>query len=259
MSRGDELALGDDAHRIVEVAQHPQDLAGDPELALDRLVGIGVGPHGDDVGAVFRRSEFGRQQLRGIGLEQDPGFEIEAGREAEIGVRRPREAVDAAVLTAAIGIDRPVEADIGRGVARDDGARGVARQRRAQRRQLVVLRRLPGSFRLPSVGRADPPLAVEAARFVAERAAAAMDGFGDRIVGIIGRNGRPHDRTTVRTNRERVKRSIRSGSTESLRARSIDRCAHRYGPSSPDRVRRRSIVWGPRDRADCASAPAIEP
>ena len=202
-------ALGDDAHGIVELAQHTEDLAGDLQLALDRLVGIGVGAHGDHVGAVFRRGELRREQLGGVGLEQDLGLEIEAGREAEIGVGRPREAVDAAVLAAAIGIDRAVEADVGRGVARDDGARGVARQCRAQRRQFLIIRRIDRGFGLPAVGRANASLAVETARLVRERAAAAMHGFGDRIVGIVGRNGRPHDGSTVRTNSERVKSSIR--------------------------------------------------
>ena len=160
----DELALGDDAHGIVELAQHAEDLAGDLQLALDRLVGIGVGAHGDHVGPVFRRGELGVQKLGGVGLEQDLGLEIEAGREAEIGVGRPREAVDAAMLAAAIGIDRAVEADVGRGVARDDGARGVARQRRAQRRQFLIVHRVDRGFGLPAIGRANAPLAVEAAR-----------------------------------------------------------------------------------------------
>jgi len=50
---------------------------------------------------------------------------------------RPREAVDAAVLAAAIGIDRAVEADVGRVVAGDDLARGVDRNRGLERRQFL--------------------------------------------------------------------------------------------------------------------------
>jgi hypothetical protein len=37
-----------------------------------------------------------------------------------IGVRRPGEAIDAAVLAAAIGVDRAVKADVGRVVAGQD-------------------------------------------------------------------------------------------------------------------------------------------
>jgi len=38
-------------------------------------------------------------------------------------VCRPRKAIDAAVLATAVGVDRPVEGDIGRFVPRDDGPR----------------------------------------------------------------------------------------------------------------------------------------
>ena len=204
-----QMVLGDDAHRIVEVAQHAQDLARDLELALDRLIGIGVGAHGHHVGPVLRRGELGHEQLGGVGLEQDLGLEVEAGRQAEIGVRRPREAVDAAVLAAAIGIDRAVERHVGRGVAREDGARGIARQRRAQRRQLVVFRRLARCLGLPAVGRADALLAVVAARLVGQRAAAVMHRLGDRIVGIIGRIFRPHGQADSE-NKQRTSQAIHS-------------------------------------------------
>src|SRR5690606_27069806 len=50
-------------------------------------------------------------------------FEIEARRHAHIGVRRPCEAIDAAMLAAAIGIDGAVERNVGGTVAGDDGAR----------------------------------------------------------------------------------------------------------------------------------------
>ena len=43
----DQMRLGDDADRMVRPAQHLEDAAGDAELALDRLVGVGVGAHGD--------------------------------------------------------------------------------------------------------------------------------------------------------------------------------------------------------------------
>src|SRR5262249_14331424 len=68
-------------------------------------------------------------------------FEVEAGREAEVGVGRPREAVDAAVLAAAIRVDRAVEADIGRLVAGDDFAARVDADAGRKRRQ--VFKTLP--------------------------------------------------------------------------------------------------------------------
>ena len=48
-----------------------------------------------------------------------------------VGVRRPRVAVDAAVLAPLVGIDRLRERDVGRLVARDDRARALDRHRRA--------------------------------------------------------------------------------------------------------------------------------
>ncbi len=50
-------------------------------------------------------------------LEELPPFRT------EVQVERPREAVDAAMLAAAVGIDRAVEGNVGRFVASDDGAR----------------------------------------------------------------------------------------------------------------------------------------
>ena len=62
------------------------------------------------------------KQLGGIGLGHDFGFEIEAAAEAEVFVVGPGEAVDAAVFAAAIGVEGPVEGDVGgRGDAVDDG------------------------------------------------------------------------------------------------------------------------------------------
>ena len=46
-------------------------------------------------------------------LEQQLGLEIEPWRQAEIGVRRPREAVHATMLATPIGIDGAVERHVG--------------------------------------------------------------------------------------------------------------------------------------------------
>ena len=58
----------------------------------------------------------------------------EARREVVMRVRRPCIAVDAAVLATLVGIDRAVEADVGRVVARDDRARLLDRHRGGERR-----------------------------------------------------------------------------------------------------------------------------
>ena len=54
-------------------------------------------------------------------LANSARFEIEPGGEPHIGVARPGVAIEAAVLAAAIGVDRPVESDVRRLVAGDDG------------------------------------------------------------------------------------------------------------------------------------------
>src|SRR5450755_938050 len=79
-------------------------------------------------------------------------------------MRRPRKAVNTAVLATAVGIDRTVEADIGRVVAGDDLARGIHRDRGLERRQLVKA--------LPAVIERDARFSFEAAADVGLRAAA---------------------------------------------------------------------------------------
>ena len=81
------------------------------------------------------------EQLVRVRLGEQLRFEIEAGREPHVGVGRAREAVDAAVLAATIGIDRAVERNVGRVVAGDDTAGGVDRDGGLERRQ--VLEALP--------------------------------------------------------------------------------------------------------------------
>src|SRR3979409_658658 len=77
---------------------------------------------------------------------------------------RPREAVDAAMLAAPVGVDRPIEADIGRVVAGNDLARGIDGDRGLERRQFIEA--------LPAVIERDPRFGLEPAAFVGLRAAA---------------------------------------------------------------------------------------
>ena len=120
--------------------------------------------------------KLAREQLRRVGLGEDARFEIGAGRKTEIGVRRPREAIDAAMLATLVRIDRAVEGYIGRGVARDDGARGIAQHLGLQRRRLLVRGR-------PAVVDQHPGLALVAAGCVRPRAATAQGpGVGGYVV-----------------------------------------------------------------------------
>ncbi len=85
------------------------------------------------------RAQFLGQQRGGIGLGEQPGFEIHPRRHAQIGVGGPGEAIDAAMLAAAIGIDRLVEGNVRRLVAGDDGAGGVVDDFGAQRGRGVII------------------------------------------------------------------------------------------------------------------------
>src|SRR5690606_25757335 len=58
-------------------------------------------------------------------LDEDDALEVEAGREAQVLVRRPGVAVGAAVLTAAVWVDAEVEADVRAVVAGYRRPRGV--------------------------------------------------------------------------------------------------------------------------------------
>ena len=70
-----------------------------------------------------RPGELVPEALGRIALRNDDPLEIEARRQIEIGMGGTGEAVDAAMLAAAIGIDRLLERDVGRVVRRDDLAR----------------------------------------------------------------------------------------------------------------------------------------
>src|SRR5690606_27805708 len=120
-----QRALGHQPERVAELGQHLDQFAGDPVAALDRLVGVGVHAQRDRRAAVALAREFGAQAFGGIGLGEQPGLEVQPRRQVHPRVRRARVAVHAAVLAAAVGIDRLVEAEVGRLVAADDAARGL--------------------------------------------------------------------------------------------------------------------------------------
>ncbi|MNT92364.1 hypothetical protein D3C72_2336300 [compost metagenome] len=72
---------------------HLENAAGQLVRALGRLVGVGIGAHGDGLGPVVPGRQFGAQRLHGIGLDIDVAFEIDPRRMPEIGMGRPGEAI----------------------------------------------------------------------------------------------------------------------------------------------------------------------
>ena len=177
--------LGDDHHRMSALGEHLEDGAGDSEVALHRLVGVGVGSERHRGALVAGLRELRAQQRRRVGLEHEPGLEVESGRESEVRVARPRIAVDAPVLAAAVRVDGPVEGKVGRVVPGDDGAARVGREGGAELRRRKVV---PVAIPIPSVVAAFRPIvtpavvevlsceSLEPAAGVAERAASLVDG-----------------------------------------------------------------------------------
>src|SRR5206468_10568621 len=93
-------------------------------------------------------------------LIKEPALEIEPWRQPEIGMARPRVAIDTAMLTAAVRVDRPVETNVRRVVASDDRPRRIHGQCRGQRHRLLVCR-------APAVVQGDALFGFEASAVVA--------------------------------------------------------------------------------------------
>src|SRR5437588_184076 len=73
-----------------KAVEHFEYATHDLMLALDRLVGIGVGANRDGARNIVGRRELAFEQLCRVGFGKQFRFEIKPGRKSEIGVRRPR-------------------------------------------------------------------------------------------------------------------------------------------------------------------------
>src|ERR1700736_1123322 len=115
--------------------QHFQNAAHDLALAIDRLIGIGVGADRDHARLVILRRQFLLQKLRRIGLCKQLRFEVEPRRQAQKSVGRPRETIDTAMFAAPVRIDRTIKTDTG----------GIVAWERAPRPDRRSLARAPAS------------------------------------------------------------------------------------------------------------------
>src|SRR6516164_345610 len=151
---------------MVGSRQHFEDAPHDPVAPLDGLIRIGVGADSDGARAIDRVGELALERYAGVGLCEQLGLEVEPRRQAKEGVGGPREAIDAAMLAAAIRINRSAEADIGRRVPRDDpprrdllhfGGQGLELGKRlpAVVQRLITDRLIAAG----SIGRSPPPVA----------------------------------------------------------------------------------------------------
>ena len=118
----DEGGFGHGGDGLAAVGEDFEALAGDLHFVFDGLVDVGAGGHDDGLGFPAGVGEFFFEEVGGVGLGHEFGFEIEAAGETEVFVVLACEAVDAAVFAAAVGVEGPVEGDVGGGVdAVDDG------------------------------------------------------------------------------------------------------------------------------------------
>ncbi len=83
--------------------------------------------------------QFAPQNFGRVGLVENLRFEIEPRRKTEVTVRWPCEAVDAAMLAAAIGVNRAHAGEVGRLDVIDDAAAGVDMQRGFQFGKFVII------------------------------------------------------------------------------------------------------------------------
>src|ERR1700743_3567490 len=94
--------------------QNAQDASRYLQALLKRLVTVGVDAERNGLAHVPRLGEFSLQNIDRVCLVEQFGFEIQAGREPKVGVRRARKAVDAAMAASAVRVDGHVETHVGR-------------------------------------------------------------------------------------------------------------------------------------------------
>ncbi len=103
-------------------------------------------PIGEVAGPIALAGQFGAQHLGDVALGDQLGFEVQAGRQVEVAVRRPREAVDAAVFAATVGVERTVEGMSGESFSLRTDLSVLEADFRLQRGQALgrlVLQRVP--------------------------------------------------------------------------------------------------------------------
>jgi hypothetical protein len=115
----DQRPARGDPDRMAKGRKHPQHPAQDGMVTLHRLVGIGVRPDRQWRGPVAWSPQFLIKHPGDAGPGDQPGFEVEPRRQVQKGMGRPGIAVDAAMLAAPVGVERPVERQVGRGLPGD--------------------------------------------------------------------------------------------------------------------------------------------
>jgi len=146
---------------------------------LNRLIRIGICACGDGARLVARAREFVCEQFRRIRFGKEPCLEIQAGRQAEPRMGWSGETIDTTMLAATIGVDRTIERDVRRIVARDDRFCPVESDRCVEARGRVFLGALaPGA---PAIVDGLGPQPFETPAAIGYRAASGAGAIGNSI------------------------------------------------------------------------------
>jgi len=108
----DQKVFGDESDRISILEKYFKAASRHSKPFFQRLIGVRVSRQRHNLRLPGLDPECLLEQLRGIGLHYNFGFEVDPRRKAQELVRRPGIAVDAAVLAATIEIDTVSEGDI---------------------------------------------------------------------------------------------------------------------------------------------------
>ena len=108
----DQSGFGEQRNRMIMVAQDLQEPAGKFLLPLHGLIGIGIHPQRNRARHIAWARQFFQKQVWPIRFVEKLALKIQPGGETMISVRGPREAIDTAMLTPAIRIDRAIKMDV---------------------------------------------------------------------------------------------------------------------------------------------------
>ena len=158
---------------MARLAQHLDQRTRDLQFALNRLITVGDRADDDHARPVAGPYQLLAQQRRQPVLGNDHRLEVQPRRQPEVAVRRPRVAVAAAMLAAAVGIDGMVEGDVGRIVGHDGAARVLPAHLGLRLGRLTLQGVIPG---LPAIVERGACIALEAVRHPRGRAAALQGG-----------------------------------------------------------------------------------
>src|SRR5690625_3763729 len=112
------------------LGKHLEEAAGNAQLSLDRLIGIGIGTQCDRGRLVAGLGQCRPQEFRRPMLGKELSFEVEPGGEPKVSVVGAGETVDAAMLTAPVGIYRAIEGHVRALVAGQDAPAGIGKDPR---------------------------------------------------------------------------------------------------------------------------------